>query len=162
MAPISQIRRRRGGRVSRKRELETESGVWAWTLGDDSDSEDDGRINLMPKRRIRRQAPPPPAPVEGDAPPPSPPASGVPVIDTASSSSESDGISSNTSGDEEEVEEVEGTASGSQVSRPLGSHLMNQTDHPAANGSILIDCFYDHSQPEFHHSDPWVCRRGSQ
>lgn len=99
--------------MSRKREFETESGVWAWTLGDDSDSEDDGRINLMPKRRIRRQTPPPPAPVEG-APPPAPPASGVPVIDTASSSSESDGISSNTSGDEEEVEEVEGTASGSQ------------------------------------------------
>jgi hypothetical protein len=101
--------------VSRKRELDTESGVWAWTLGDDSDSEDDGRINLMPKRRIRRQTPPPPAPVEG-APPPAPPASGVPVIDISSSFSESDGISSNTSGDEEEIEEVEGTASGSQVS----------------------------------------------
>lgn len=103
MAPVLEHEHRRAVRISKKGELQTGAPAWPWTVGDDSEGEDDVRPALKAKRRVRRQeiididVEPPPQ--EGEvAVPPSP----EDQLLESSSPSETDGISSDTSGDEEE------------------------------------------------------------
>lgn len=101
-----------------KRVAETDMPTWPWTIGDDSDGEGEMRISSTKKRRVRRQAP---------APVPPPPETGVPVEpvpdDAATdslSSSESDGISSESSAEEDDAQPTQSTGeSVEQVRNPM-------------------------------------------
>lgn len=140
MAPVTEHKPRRAVRFNRKRELETASGVWPWTVGDESDGDEDVRTSLRLKRRVRRQEPRPPnpnAPFEGGFRPPSTPSN---AIDESPSASESDGISSNSSGGEEEPERFEEEPAQPGIERP-SRPVGRPEEQPSSTVSQVSDAY---------------------
>ncbi|KAH8178676.1 hypothetical protein LIA77_00195 [Sarocladium implicatum] len=121
MAPITDHRPRRVVRLAREN---NNTPIWPWTVGDETDGEDEVRTALKKKRRVRRQEPNPTTPSPGDGSP-------VELVpdngpDDSLSASQTDGISSESS-----AEEGDGDVNDD---RPT------QTDgRPTRTGGVFID-----------------------